>query len=33
MSVLGVVILCLFMAIGVVQVVKPQLLWRINRPF
>ncbi|MEU7649256.1 DUF6199 family natural product biosynthesis protein [Streptomyces huasconensis] len=26
------VFLCLFIAAGLVQVVKPQLLWKMNRP-
>ncbi|MFF3646510.1 DUF6199 family natural product biosynthesis protein [Streptomyces sp. NPDC002564] len=27
-----VVLLCLFALMGLVQVIKPQLLWRMNRP-
>ncbi|MFG3246896.1 DUF6199 family natural product biosynthesis protein [Streptomyces sp. NPDC048187] len=29
---MSVVILCLFIVMALVQVVKPQLLWRLNRP-
>ncbi|MFK4066634.1 DUF6199 family natural product biosynthesis protein [Streptomyces sp. NPDC029674] len=32
MDALSVIFLCLFIAVGLVQVIKPQLLWRINRP-
>ncbi|MFJ8199998.1 DUF6199 family natural product biosynthesis protein [Streptomyces sp. NPDC096152] len=27
-----VVLLCVFMVVGLIQVIKPQLLWRVNRP-
>ncbi|MGV9282962.1 DUF6199 family natural product biosynthesis protein [Streptomyces sp. NPDC003730] len=29
---MSVVILCLFIVMAMVQVVRPQLLWRLNRP-
>lgn len=32
MNALSIVFLCLFIAVGLLQTVKPQLLWRMNRP-